>query len=272
LRVLEQLVLGRHADPERCEDGVVVTPHYAAVVDGATAKYPIARAAATPGRLAMETVVHGIEALRPDGDVSDASARLSAMLADAYERMPATHGEQPRPTASAAIFSAARREVWLFGDCQCRIGRRVIQRSAPHEAVMARFRALAHQVARCEGMPEEEIVRADPGRACVLPMLDRITRLNDRSPDSPFGMGALNGLPVRPDRIVVVPVPPAVRTLVLATDGYPAVLGTLAATEAELARVLDADPLCERLHLRLKGLPPGGRSFDDRAYLRLRLD
>jgi glycerophosphoryl diester phosphodiesterase len=102
-------------------------------------------------------------------------------------------------------------------------------------------------------------------------VLEALTRLNDRDPASPFGMGALNGLPIPPERIVVVPVPSRVRTVVLATDGYPSLRSTLAATEAELARVLREDPLCEREHLRLKGLPPGGTSFDDRAYLRVEL-
>jgi hypothetical protein len=62
-----------------------------------------------------------------------------------------------------------------------------------------------------------------------------------------------------------------VEDLVLASDGYPEILPTLAETEARLAELLAEDPSCVGVLRGTKGVMAGQISFDDRAYLRLRL-
>ncbi|MDX6718523.1 MAG: hypothetical protein QOJ63_777 [Solirubrobacteraceae bacterium] len=58
--------------------------------------------------------------------------------------------------------------------------------------------------------------------------------------------------------------------IVLASDGYPRIYGSLAGSEAALATSLKADPLRIREDRTTKGVRPGHRSFDDRAFVRLR--
>ena len=58
-------------------------------------------------------------------------------------------------------------------------------------------------------------------------------------------------------------------SVVLASDGYPRILPTLAASEEALAGLLAADPLCIGPLCGTKGVRPGNVSFDDRAYVRL---
>jgi hypothetical protein len=86
---------------------------------------------------------------------------------------------------------------------------------------------------------------------------------------SEFGRGALDGKRV-PGRFRER-VRPVSREIILASDGYPELLGTLAESEEALAAALAADPL--RIYARhpgTKAVAAGARSFDDRSYIRLR--
>ncbi|WP_231954516.1 hypothetical protein [Actinoplanes derwentensis] len=66
-------------------------------------------------------------------------------------------------------------------------------------------------------------------------------------------------------------VPEDVTELVMASDGYPVIGRTLAESESVLADLLERDPWCVRELAGTKGVLAGQTSFDDRAYLRLRI-
>ncbi|MBQ1676532.1 MAG: hypothetical protein II065_03795 [Bacteroidaceae bacterium] len=59
-------------------------------------------------------------------------------------------------------------------------------------------------------------------------------------------------------------------TLILATDGYPQLFPTLAATEAHLQECLHEDPLMLTIHPATKGWMLGSDSFDDRSFLKIK--
>ncbi len=71
--------------------------------------------------------------------------------------------------------------------------------------------------------------------------------------------------------VVVHRLPERVSELVMASDGYPVIAETLARSESELARLLGLDPWCVNELAGTKGVLDGQVSFDDRAYLRVRL-
>jgi len=58
---------------------------------------------------------------------------------------------------------------------------------------------------------------------------------------------------------------------VLASDGYPDLKETLAASEERLQEILDDDPLLFRKYKATKGMHEGNVSFDDRAYVKLKV-
>ena len=60
-------------------------------------------------------------------------------------------------------------------------------------------------------------------------------------------------------------------SIVLASDGYPVLKGTLAESERELSEILKNDPLCYKVYCSTKGLKKGNVSFDDRSYIRFSL-
>ena len=68
--------------------------------------------------------------------------------------------------------------------------------------------------------------------------------------------------------VIVVP---AAHSVVLASDGYPVLLPTLCESEAALARQIERDPQNVSEFIATKGIVEGNCSFDDRAYIRLRL-
>ena len=71
-------------------------------------------------------------------------------------------------------------------------------------------------------------------------------------------------------RVKVFPVEEA-GEVVLSSDGYPRLYGTLAESETLLQEVLEQDPHCFRIYKSTKGLSPGNVSFDDCAYLHIRI-
>ena len=142
MKIIESFVLGKQGRADRCEDGWVVTDAYAAVVDGSTSKLPPAEAAQRPksgGRQAMEITLEAIRRLPPQATKDEALSLLTAAL---RREMPpgALERAERRLTCSAVVYSAARREVWMVGDCQCRFGGRTYTHPKAVDAVLTRIR------------------------------------------------------------------------------------------------------------------------------------
>ena len=90
----------------------------------------------------------------------------------------------------------------------------------------------------------------------------------------PFIAMAIAGLakPAKPSATgCLFQVPKGVSQVVITSDGYPRILPSLQQSEDLLARLLAEDPLCIGPLRSTKGVKPGNASFDDRAYLRIRL-
>ena len=83
-----------------------------------------------------------------------------------------------------------------------------------------------------------------------------------------FGYPVLNGLNFAEEMIKVWSVPDGVE-VVLASDGYPELCGTLAESEKRLKEILAEDPLCIGRNAGTKGVMEGLESFDDRTYARV---
>ena len=266
VQVVESFVAGKADDPFLCEDAVVVSGDYAAVVDGATDSSGRRYGGVAGGRWAMLACVEAI------GELSaglDALAAVAAMTAALAARVAPELGPAIRPSASVAIFSPHRREVWQIGDvgfsyrgCPAEVGRP----GKPIDHIAASFRAAVRAAADAAG--ETTVGSDDCGRAALRPLLERQGAL--RNTTGRFGYAGIDGRPVPPSLIVVHRLPDDVDEVVLASDGYPRILASLAASEALLARLLTDDPACEDALLGTKGVVPGSSSYDDRAYLRLR--
>lgn len=271
MKVVERSVVAKSGDPDTCEDALVVTDDYAAVIDGATDKTKARYEGRLGGRFAMEVCAETIADFPPDLEAAQAIKTLTDALA---ARLPGQLPPAQRPTAVVGIYSAARRELWRLGDVGfwhegLAEGGDRPQKLVDHHAAGLRAAVLTAELRA--GRTVEALRDDDCGRDAIMPLLLRQGVFTNSPEPDEWGHGAIDGTPVPGHYIEVRPVPESVHTLVLATDGYPRILPTLTESEQHLQKALAQDPLCIGPLRGTKGLAAGALSFDDRAYLRLAL-
>jgi hypothetical protein len=273
MKIIEQFVQGKTGHAPDCEDRIVVTDHLAAIIDGSTSKTDRRYDGLKPGQKAAELLAASLALLPPGLAADDATEFLTGQIADYYQAHGLTDHLRAHPVericGSLVLYHRHRRQVWCIGDSFYRFGEQVYQPRDRAEEVGIQARALYLELQVLAGRPMDELRRDDPGRAFIMPLLTQVYALNNNLAAGEYACAVLDGFPVPPSLVQVVEVPPSCREVVLASDGYPALLGTLAETEAYLHEVLAEDPLCFRRFKATKGVLPGNLSFDDRAYLRL---
>ena len=265
MEIIESYVQGKRGVPELCEDGLVVTDHFAAVVDGSTSKV-----GAHGGREAMRLTLQAIRSLPPDADKEETLRRLTAAIAPHNPPQAAAQAAY-RLTCSAVLYSRHRETVWFIGDCQCRAAGRTHTHPKLVDRILTEARCDAVRYLLRHGATADGLRRNDLGRAVIADALREQTNFqNDPNPSNPFRYPVLDGFPVDPAAVPALSVR-GCGQIVLASDGYPVLCDTLAETEQALRRLLQADPLCIGPNVGTKCWADGNVSFDDRAYLSLRL-
>lgn len=269
LEVVESFVAGKYDDPARCEDAVVITPGHVAVIDGATTEPGHEIDGRAPGRFAMEVLAEAIRRLPADVGATQAIALLSGALAEALVR----HGVAVGRLASACVLlvSGRHREVWRVGNSTFVIGGTVHAQRWRLAEVPAELRSVyLRALLRSREVTVDDLLRRDPAQELIAPLL-RVEHVFRNAPDAgELAYSAIDGRAVPEAFVERVPVP-AGAEVVLASDGYPTVLGTLSDTEEHLRAGISADPLRIDRHPAVRGVGPGMVSFDDRAYARVRL-
>jgi len=266
--VVERYCAAKSGDASENEDMIVATPDYVAVLDGTTDKSNASVGGMSPGRFAAVSVATILETLEPRLSAREAIDAMTTGLRDDLLRV----GYDPgvgEAAVVAVIYSAHRHEIWRVGDCTYTIDGVVRDLEEVLEHHAAAVRAAFIHASLLKGASVSELCDVDSGRAFILPLLQLQPMLRNVDTDLRYAYGAIDGRHV-PDRFLEVEsVPPYCREIVLATDGYPEVMGTLEASEAHLAYMLSEDPLCINVHPQTKGKTRGLLSFDDRSYVRL---
>lgn len=174
----------------------------------------------------------------------------------------AVHPEE-RLTASCVIYSRAKQQIWLIGDCQCLIDGRLYDNPKPCETAIAQQRAtVAHELIACGKATTESLCSDDTARRAIIPML--IESMKAQNIDYPV----IDGFPIPKHLVRVVCLESGHHTIVLASDGYPFLEPTLDASEKRLTMQLKSDPLNIGTFKATKAFMKGNNSFDDRAYIR----
>ena len=124
MKIIESSIIGKKS-PEACEDGMVVTDDFIAVIDGSTSKTPKhLNPDMKNGRYAMMLISEYIrEELKADASVDDFCQGVTAYIYNkVYEKLGVEERLKKHPeerlTASAILYSRTRNEVWMVGDCQ----------------------------------------------------------------------------------------------------------------------------------------------------------
>ena len=224
----------------------------------------------TNGRLAMTVVGDALRQLPATATMADFCQLATRLLRETCERQGiarerlADHPEE-RPTASAAVFSLHRHEVWLVGDCQCIVQGQYYDNPKPGEAPIAERRSRLIHLMLADGTATvDDLIRHDSARDIIVPDIVATCREQNKS------FAVLDGFDVALQHVAVIETGEQ-GEVVLATDGYPFLYPSLEESETALQRLLCRDPLCIRDFLATKGLQGRNESFDDRAFLRIQL-
>lgn len=269
MKVIESSVVGKSGLEDDCEDGILLSESFAAVIDGATDKSGRRYSGRTGGRLVMELCKSVLADLAPDVSARGAFSELT----DAVDReLPGDLPLQERPSAVLAVYSSLRREIWQLGDVAfwhsgVKPGGIRQRKMVDYFAEGMRAAVISANIAA--GFEAHDVMRSDPGREAILPLLRLQGVFRNELRSDEWGYGALDGRPIPDDYIDIHSVPGYVDEIVLASDGYPVVLPSLAESEARLSELLKEDPLCIGPLRATKGVQPGSRSYDDRAYVRI---
>ncbi|AJF64845.1 hypothetical protein [Streptomyces vietnamensis] len=269
MKILERSVTPKTGNLDACEDGIVVCDGYVAVIDGATDKTGARYRGLTGGRHVMLVLSDAIPRLPPSADAYAVAGALTDAVA---EGLPGNLSPELRPSASVTLFSAARREVWQIGDVGFWYqGLAQRQERKQVDLINTAMRVALLKAEMLDGAAAEQLAAHDPGREVILPLLTRQALFANTLRAGTLAYAAIDGRPVPHELIRVVGVPSPITELVLASDGYPAILPSLAESESHLKTLLAADPLCVDELAGTKAVKPGHSSYDDRSYLRLEI-
>ena len=272
MKIIESNIIGKKSQ-EACEDGLVITDDFIAVIDGSTSKTPKHLSPDMKnGRYAMMLISEYIQQeLKPDASVDDFCQGITAYIYNkVYQPMGIAEQLQQHPeerlTASAIIYSHQRKEIWMVGDCQAIIRGKLYDNSKPYEQKIAAKRVTLIQ----QGMEPAE------ARKSIEPLLIE-AMLGGQNKT----YAVIDGFPIYQEGVKVVSVEEdssnesssvefttSSQEIVLASDGYPFLKPTLVASEAALSHLIAHDPQCIHDFIATKGLVEGNKSFDDRTYIR----
>ena len=287
MKIIESSIIGKKS-PEACEDGMVVTDDFIAVIDGSTSKTPKhLNPDMKNGRYAMMLISEYIwEELKADASVDDFCQGVTAYIYNkVYEKLGVEERLKKHPeerlTASAILYSRTRNEVWMVGDCQAIIAGKLYENGKPYEEKIARKRVelIEQGLSPAEARKQIEplLIKAMlSGQNQTYTVIDgfpiyregvKVVSVSDSS-SVQDSVPASDSVPCSDSVSASGTIPSSSSEIVLASDGYPFLEPTLAASEAALAEQIANDPQNIHSFIATKGIVEGNKSFDDRTYIR----
>ena len=293
MKIIESSIIGKKSQ-EACEDGMVITDDFIAVIDGSTSKTPKhLNPDMKNGRYAMMLISEYIrEELKADASVDEFCQGVTAYIYNkVYEKLGVEERLKEHPeerlTASAILYSRTRNEVWMVGDCQAIIAGKLYENGKPYEEKIARKRVelIAQGLSPAEARKQIEplLIKAMlSGQNQTYTVIDgfpiyregvKVVSVSDSSSvqgsvSSSDSCSVQDPVSCSGSASASDTIPSSSSEIVLASDGYPFLEPTLAASEAALAEQIANDPQNIRSFIATKGIVEGNKSFDDRTYIR----
>lgn len=287
MKIIESSIIGKKS-PEACEDGMVVTDDFIAVIDGSTSKTPKhLNPDMKNGRYAMMLISEYIrEELKANASVDEFCQGVTAYIYNkVYEKLGVEERLKKHPeerlTASAILYSRTRNEVWMVGDCHAIIAGKLYENGKPYEEKIARKRVelIEQGLSPAEARKQIEplLIKAMlSGQNQTYTVIDgfpiyregvKVVSVSDSS-SVQNSVPASDSVPCSDSASASGTIPSSSSEIVLASDGYPFLKPTLAASEAALAEQIANDPQNIHSFIATKGIVEGNKSFDDRTYIR----
>lgn len=267
---------GHGQDHSDCEDLIHFSEDFVAVIDGYTSKTDRRWDGQTGGRAAAKIVDKVFSMMPNDCTAHEAVELMTKMIQDAYRKFKVTDVVKSDPKQRMAAFFAAislsRSELWIVGDCQALLGKQIVTRHKIVDQVLANVRALKLELEILKGATIDQLRQNDKGREFIMPLLEEQSRLQNNPAAGEYWYPIIDGFPVPDEGIIVKPIPDNIDSVVLATDGYPNLKDSFKESEDALKEILNNDPLLFREYISTKGVSKGNVSFDDRAFVKVKLE
>ncbi len=291
MKIIESSIIGKKSQ-EVCEDGMVITDDFIAVIDGSTSKTPKhLNPDMKNGRYAMMLISEYIrEELKADASVDDFCQGVTAYIYHkVYEKLGVEERLKEHPeerlTASAILYSRTRNEVWMVGDCQAIIDGKLYENGKPYEKEIARKRVelIEQGLSPAEARKQIEPLLIEAmlsGQNQTYTVIDgfpiyregvKVVSVSD-SCSVQDSVPASDSVPCSDSVSASGTIFVSSSQIVLASDGYPFLEPTLAASEAALAEQIANDPQNIHSFIATKGIVEGNKSFDDRTYIRFSVE
>ena len=291
MKIIESSIIGKKSQ-EACEDGMVVTDDFIAVIDGSTSKTPKhLNPDMKNGRYAMMLISEYIrEELKADASVDDFCQDVTAYIYNkVYEKLGVEERLKEHPeerlTASAILYSRTRNEVWMVGDCQAIIDGKLYENGKPYEQEIARKRVelIEQGLSPAEARKQIEPLLIEAmlsGQNQIYTVIDgfpiyregvKVVSVSD-SCSVQDSVPASDSVPCSDSVSASGTIFVSSSEIVLASDGYPFLKPTLAASEAALVEQIANDPQNIHSFIATKGIVEGNKSFDDRTYIRFSVE
>ncbi len=270
-KITEQYLKSKSSDESKCEDKIFISENFVAVIDGATSKSRLEFESKSTGQVAGEIIMKALSLLPYDANAQNAIKSLTSSAFDFYKKHNLVERMKSNPvdrlSASVAIFSAFRKEVWMVGDCQVMNNGAVHTNEKKVDVLLSEIRSICIKASIYEGNTIESILKNDIGREAIMSLLTRQSFFQNQNFDHTYSYAVIDGFP--PDSSEIKIIQEIGSELILASDGYPRLFSTLKESEKYLQSIIENDPLCFHLHKSTKGLQKNQVSFDDRAFIRI---
>ncbi len=268
MKIEEYFLCGKENNPDTCEDGLVITSHLVAVIDGVTAKGNQLWNNQKSGCFAKNILCdylqqNGVENQNAEQLISN----LNHLLHEQIIKLKNLRIED-YPRASVILYNNIYKEIWSYGDCQCLINNTLYSHKKKLDEINAQIRSEHLKKAILKGMTISDFEIYDPGRDAIQDRLSRQFYWENKDDDE-FGYPVLNGMCINKKMLQTYKIKEG-DTIILATDGYPNICKSLAESEKVLKDILQEDPMCFQKYKSTKGIKKGNISFDDRTYCKIK--
>ncbi len=262
MQVIESFILSKTGHREDCEDLILAGNDFALLLDGATSKEADSINGQTGGQWAVKVLANAMS----QADLHQSPLQVLEYLNAALRRQLPHPSYKQQPSATVVYYNHLRREIVRYGDSHFLLNKVLHKGDKKIDRLLSKKRAgyLAQELS--SGKTVEALQKEDTGRKYIFQ--DLLRQQDYANCFCEYGYPVLNGTPILKDYIEVISVEPG-SEIILASDGYPEPMETLAQSEAALSRILQEDPLCMQLYVSTKGVMYGQQSFDDRSYMRL---
>lgn len=269
VKIIESFIKGKKNNKELCEDGLVITENYISIIDGVTSKGNTLWQNMTSGVYVKKLLINAINNMSPNLNAEDSILYLNTLIKEEYEKSNMyeyvkEHPEE-RLQANLIVFNISKNEIWMWGDCQALINKKLYHKEKKIDKILSEARSLFVDLELKNGKTVKDIIKNDTGRKYILPLLKQSIVYNNTIGE--YGCNVLDGFEIMPKSVIKIKVKEN-DEIVLASDGYPVLKNSLKESEEKLLEILEKDPLLINIYKSTKGLQQGNISYDDRTYIK----